>query len=171
MAFVILAVIWAVVLLQPLLRVRAEGKSADSIVSFRRQMRIIQRTRPMAPPTAWGGTEGGRYPHPAAVASIGASQAVPLHPARGDRRARTMRRRREVFSRLLVGMAVTLVLSMLLGAAALWLLHIVIDALFVGYVALLVRMRNIATEKEMKLRFLPTPPARPQPLLLRRTVN
>ena len=64
----------------------------------------------------------------------------------------------------------------------LWGLHLVLDLLFVGYVAALVRVRNIAAEREMKLRFMPAPrrpgPAidlrdpRPAPALaLRRSAN
>ena len=34
--------------------------------------------------------------------------------------------------------------------------HVMLDLLFVGYMALLVRMRNLAAEREMKLTFLPT---------------
>ena len=74
---------------------------------------------------------------------------------------------------LLMGMGTTFVMAMVLSGPALWALHLLIDGLFVGYLGLLVRMRNLAAEREMKLRFLPTPPPRPEPatLLLRRSAN
>ncbi|MDQ3681151.1 MAG: hypothetical protein M3378_11570 [Actinomycetota bacterium] len=83
-------------------------------------------------------------------------------------RARTIRRRREVLFTLLMGMGTTFVLAMVLSAPALWVLHLVMDGLLLGFLALLVRMRSIAAEKEMKLRFLPPVPARPQPALVMR---
>ena len=56
-----------------------------------------------------------------------------------------------------MGMGTTFVLAMVLSASALWALHLVMDGLFLGFLAMLVRVRNIATEKEMKLRLLPPP--------------
>jgi hypothetical protein len=39
------------------------------------------------------------------------------------------------------------------------------------YVALLIRLRNLEAEREMKLRFLPPPRAQEPTLLLRRPAN
>jgi hypothetical protein len=63
---------------------------------------------------------------------------------------------------LVVAMAGSAVLAMIPGLSIMWLVNVVIDVLFVGYVALLVRMRNLAAEREMKLHFLPEP--RPVPI-------
>ncbi len=52
----------------------------------------------------------------------------------------------------------------------LWGLNVVVDMMFVGYVSLLIRLRNLAAEREMKLRFLPGAPTEPA-LLLRRSAN
>jgi hypothetical protein len=57
-----------------------------------------------------------------------------------------------------------------LGMRTLLYVHVVLDLLFAGYVALLIRMRNVAAEKEMKLRFLPTVQGEPA-LALRRSAN
>jgi hypothetical protein len=35
--------------------------------------------------------------------------------------------------------------------------NVVVDLVFVAYIGLLIRMRNLAAEREMKLTFLPTP--------------
>ncbi|HSH61756.1 MAG TPA: hypothetical protein VK988_19345 [Acidimicrobiales bacterium] len=80
------------------------------------------------------------------------------------RRARTIRRRRDVMFTLLMGVGTTFVLAMVVSSTPLWMLHFVMDALFLAFVAMLVRVRNIAAEKEMKLRILPQPAVRPQPV-------
>ena len=48
-------------------------------------------------------------------------------------------------------------------------LHLVLDVLFAGYVALLVRARNVAAEREMKVRYLSSSPE--PTFLLRRAAN
>ena len=48
--------------------------------------------------------------------------------------------------------------------------NIAVDVLLGAYVALLIRQRNLAAEREMKVRFLPGPRA-VEPALLRRSVN
>ena len=65
---------------------------------------------------------------------------------------------------LLMGMGTTFVLAMVVSSTALWMLHVLMDALLLAFVAMLVRMRNIAAEKEMKLRVLPQPTVRPEPV-------
>ncbi len=86
-------------------------------------------------------------------------------PAAGAaKRARTIRRRRDVVFTLLMGMGTTFVLAMVVSSSALWMLHLLMDALFLGFVALLVRVRSVAAEKEMKLRLLPQAVGRPEPV-------
>jgi len=65
---------------------------------------------------------------------------------------------------LLMSMGTTFVLAMVVSSSALWMLHLLMDGLFLGFVAMLVRMRSVAVEKEMKLRILPQPAGRPQPV-------
>ena len=189
MVLLILAVIWAAVLIPPMLRARAESTAADSIGDFRRQLRVLQRTRrSVGSPhelveraTVPAGSPVADRPlalvgQPATVLHL-VPQPPPGHRAAGglspSARARTIRRRRDVFFSLVMGMGTTFVMAMVLTETALWVLHLVIDGLFLGYLALLVRMRNIAAEREMKLRFLPPPAPRPQPapVLLRRSAN
>ena len=87
-------------------------------------------------------------------------------------RARTQRRRRDIFVGLLAAMGTSLLLGFIPGLRILWVVHVLFDAMLAGYVGLLVHMRNQAAEKEMKVRFLPRPARRPEPaLLLRRTGN
>jgi hypothetical protein len=83
------------------------------------------------------------------------------------RSRRAVKRRRDVFVGLLVAMGASLVLGFLPQLRALWALHLVLDVLFAAYVGLLVYLRNLAAEREMKVRFLPTA-APPEPVLLYR---
>jgi type III secretory pathway component EscV len=85
-------------------------------------------------------------------------------------RSRTLRRRRDVFTALLGAAAVSLVLGLVPAFRVMLLVHLAVDVLLVAYVALLIRQRSLAAEREMKVRFLPE--SRPmQPALLRRSVN
>ena len=174
MVLLILAGIWAAVLV-PWVRSRVEPGPADSIGDFRRQLGVLQRTGPVTvapanrlrvPPYQPG------VPTPYAAA-VGGARRVGVAPRSGEaaRRARTAKRRRDVFLTLLGGMAGTLLLGMLPPFRMLLVLHVVLDLVFAGYVALLVQMRNAKAEREMKLRFLPTslgaPLGEPAPVRVR----
>jgi hypothetical protein len=153
----ILAVIWAAVLIPPLLGARAEGRPADSIGDFRRQLSVLRRAAPQTL-AAYGTVPFVAGPH--------------TQSRQDAARRRTVKRRRDVFYALVTSMAGTLVLGMVPGLRVLWGLHLVLDALFVAYVALLVRMRNQAAEREMKVRFLPHASAAPEPAFaMRRSAN
>ncbi|MGH9157709.1 MAG: hypothetical protein ACRD1K_18165 [Acidimicrobiales bacterium] len=166
---VVLAGIWAAVLVPPMLRSRAEARPADSIGNFRRQLRVLQRTGPTVAAMADTIPLGGlRRPGPAVAGP--ASLARPALSATAARRARTLRRRRDVLAVLLAGVTGTLALGAFGSLRALWWLHLVLDVAFVGYLVMLVRVRNDAAEREMKLRFLPAT----QPdnvILFRRSAN
>ena len=181
MVLIILAVIWAAVLIQPMLRALAESSPADSIVNFRRQLRVLQRTRPSSERvTAWAGAplvartspvQGPATPRPLRQPPPAYAQVRAARPRAA--RVSAARRRRDVMFALLMAVGTTFVLAMVVSTTAMWVLHVVVDGLLVAYVALLVRMRNLAAEREMKLRFLPSTPApQPQPAyLLRRSAN
>ncbi|MDQ3575004.1 MAG: hypothetical protein M3404_08815 [Actinomycetota bacterium] len=183
------------VLIPPMLRARAESSAADSIGDFRRQLRVLQRTSPAPGPARElpGGLEAVASRPLRGTRAVGAERPPaprprsPLQSGMGQRglgrratppagrpmqspgqRARTIRRRRDVLFTLLMGMGTTFVLAMVLSTPALWVLHLVMDGLLFGFLALLVRMRSIAAEKEMKLRFLPPASGRPQPALVMR---
>ncbi|MDQ1438334.1 MAG: hypothetical protein QOK43_1963 [Acidimicrobiaceae bacterium] len=158
MVLLILAGIWAAVLV-PWVRSRVEPGAADSIGDFRRQLGVLQRTGPatVAPanrlrvppyqpgvPNPYGAHYAVRRSAPASLSSPDAA-----------RRARTLKRRRDVLFSLLGGMTGTLVLGLLPPFHLLLVLHVLLDLAFAGYIGLLVQMRNAAAERDMKLRFLP----------------
>lgn len=170
MVLLILAVIWAAVLIPPRLRARAEGRPADSIAGFRRHLGVLQRTGPHAaisPSRIAEGTIPFRRP-----TTSPASPYVFSATAYADaRRRQTQARRREVFMGLVISMVATLLLGLM--SHVFLMLHLALDVLFVGYVALLVHLRNLAEERSAKVRYLPARPRAvvAEPALLRRSVN
>lgn len=150
-----------------MLRARAEARPGDSISHFERHLHVLQRTGPRAVRSA----------NTAGIASF-----VPRTPAptyrltrnyspEAARRARTLKRRRDVLFTLLAAMGATLVLGLLPPLRMLWALHVVLDLVFAAYVAMLIRARGVAAEREMKLRFLPAHARADNLVLLRRSAN
>ena len=171
MLLLILAVVWAVVLVPPWLRSRADARPADSISAFRHRLTVLERTGPVgthrAPLMAHRPDVHGFVPiarRPSARPQMGTMNA----------RVRTQRRRRDIFVGMLAAMVTSLVLGFIPSLRILWVVHLLVDAMFVTYVALLVHMRNQAAEREMKVRFLPQHlgTRSPEPaLLLRRSAR
>lgn len=170
MVLLVLAGIWGVVIYGYVRERLAETRPADSIGSFRRQLSVLQRTGPVVHPTL--------------------RLASPVSPAAVRRRrgpSAAQMRRRNILSGLVASMGGSLLLGFIPPLRVMWGLHLVLDVAFVVYVVLLVRLRNVAAEREMKVRFLPSVPSipsassrsalpvasrAPEPaLLLRRTGN
>jgi hypothetical protein len=149
-----------------------EGTAADSIGSFRKQLTVLERAAPTAVAPAnrlrvpTNQVTGGvlHPPTPSLSARAIGNRPVVL------RRRQAQRRRREVLVVLATLMAGTLIGGFLPGMKMLWGVNVLVDMVFVAYVSLLIRLRNLAAEREMKLRFLPGAPAEPA-LLLRRSAN
>jgi hypothetical protein len=70
-----------------------------------------------------------------------------------------------VFFALLAGVVGSLLLAIIPGLSVMWSVQVLFDVMFVAYIAMLIRLRNLAAERELKLRFMPQPgpPARPRP--------
>jgi hypothetical protein len=168
----ILAVVWGVFLVPQVLRARADRGPADSIGSFRNQLSMIERSLPDT------GSGGGRAARRAAAAAAQqpyqplpqaqgttfpyAAQAYgsPMSSGRAAEayapsRSELQRRRQNVLLVLLALVVGTLALGLLFKPA--FALNIVADIVLAGYVALLVRARSIAAERDMKVRYLPGP--------------
>ena len=177
LVLVILALIWAAVLVPPYLTNRRESRPGDSIASFRRQLHTLERTTPGATRTNLARLDVGRYDTPtydtrSNVAQLAGRPTASRRPAPAPaalRRAEARRRRRDVFVVLLGAVGVTFLLAIALGGAA-WTLSFVVDAAFLVYVGLLVSMQQQTSEREVKVRYMPQA-SRPQPepqLALRR---
>lgn len=162
-------------------RGRPESRAADSIGSFRQQLRVLERTSPSVidpahrlrdrdilapPPLAVSSADRQMAP-----ASLGRSLAGTPSMA-ALRRRQTLKRRRDVFFGLGLGTAGSFMLGLIPGLGVMWLLAAVLGVTMALYVAVLIQLRNRAAERAMKVRFLPEAPRPAEPaLLLRRSAN
>ena len=166
MVLLILAVVWGVFLVPQVLRARADRGPADSIGSFQNQLSMIERSlpggarrAPQAAPSAPAGPVGAVVGSPAAFRPV-AYRGPAARTARPvPTRAELQRRRQNVLLALLGAVVVTLALGLVFRPA--FALNVVADLALAGYVALLVRARTIAAEREMKVRYLPGPAPAP----------
>lgn len=179
MVLLILAVVWGVLLVS-WLRSRTQGTSYDSVGRFRRHLTVLERAAPATVPPAnrlRAGPVAGRgvpaYRSPALprpgyssrLTAVGPGASLrPPSPA-AVRRRQAQKRRRDVFFALLAGVVGSFLLAVLPGFSVMWPVQVVFDLLLVLYVGLLIRVRNLAAERELKLTFMPQQPrpARPQP--------
>lgn len=161
MVLLILAVIWAAVLIPPALKSRADSSPVDSIGAFRQQLNVLQRTSPMA------GTSPLHR-----IAPYAPMAAVPTRNPQQLSLAEARARRRSILFGLAAAVPVSLLGAVITGGIV-WMMHLAVDAALAAYVLLLVRARNAAAEREMKVRFLPGPmPAAAGPeLALRRSAT
>ena len=177
MVLLVLAIVWAVLLVS-WLRSRTDGTllglgwhvppPPDRAGASRARHRDAgqpaaqrpgRRPWPAALPPA-GPVRGpaARLPGPAAdrCSDSAAPARPPVAPA-VRRRRQAQKRRRDVFFALLAGVVGTFLVALIPGLSVMWAVQVSFDVVFVGYVALLVRMRNLAAERELKLTFMPQP--------------
>lgn len=164
MVLLVLALIWAVVLVPRHLRHRAENRPGDSVGAFQRQLSVLGQTGLRRAQVEQMGAAGA-----------GVHEAVPQRrtgTAR-ERRAAARQRRRSIVFGLLAAVVGSFALGFVPGLGVLHAVHLVLDVLFVAYVALLVRSRRISDERRAKVRHLPsasqpsntTPPHQPAMVL------
>ncbi len=182
MVLLVLAVVWIVVI-GSWFRSRSAGSFGDSVGTFHRHIRVLERATPVtvAPahqlrgPTSIAALHLGRSPRPPAPPAVAAVSpyrrplptAVPgpaarrasASPAWGSaalaRRRQSQRRRRDVLLFLLAGAAATLAIGAIPGLHTMLVANVVFDLLTAAYVGLLLRARNIRAERDAKLAFLP----------------
>ena len=162
----VLAALWAVVLVPPLLRART-SRSGDSIGDFNYHLGVLSRTN-----GAGSRRRGGRLPvlSPPAYGSAGMAtfSMTPSH--------RAAKRRRDIVLGLAVAAALTLAFAVFAKSSSVWMLHGAVDLLLFGYIGLLAWFRSLQTERSANVRYLPPRPApdltlRPAPVALRRTAS
>ena len=56
---------------------------------------------------------------------------------------------------MVAGVIGSMLLAVVSGVSAVWSVQVLFDLLLTGYVTMLVRMRNLAAERELKLTFMP----------------
>jgi hypothetical protein len=119
---VILAALWAVVLLPPLLRSRSE-RSTDSIGDFNYRLGVLGRTN------------GARHAR---------SMSTPVA-------GRAARRRRDVLRALLIAVGVTGLLALATNARMVWALHALADLVLLAFFGLWAWARSLAAERAAKV--------------------
>ncbi|MDQ1422825.1 MAG: hypothetical protein QOD72_323 [Acidimicrobiaceae bacterium] len=145
----LIGVMWAVVLLPPLLRSRSDGRPSTSIVGFQRQLSSLQRTRPGAAHAPYALNRpmvGARRPVGAVTRPTTRAGMAPVYrPAYRplSRRELAKRRRQHVFVLLGAAAAATLVGYLATGNSRLFAFHMVADLILAGYVYLLVQIRRM----------------------------
>lgn len=155
LVLVILAAVWAAVLVPPLVRNRREGRPDNSVTSFRAQLSTLERATP--------GTSLRNLPS-------GSSLGAPLAPPAMNR-SDAKRRRREVLVGLLGATAFSFVLLVGVGGAAVTLLFLASASSLGAYVFALRQLQVRSMERVAKVRTL-HPRSAPAPVLaMRRTAS
>jgi hypothetical protein len=123
---VILAALWAVVLVPPLLRSRTE-RNTDSIGDFNYRLDVLGRTN-------------------------GALNVETRRVPRGERAAK---RRRDVARVLLLSVGVSGLVALATNAQVLWALHAVVDVALLAFFGLWAWSRSVQSERERKVQRIP----------------
>ena len=146
---VILAAVWAAVLVPPFVRNRRDARPDNSVVSFRAQLSTLERATP--------GTSLRTMAHSAPM--------VPMMMNRSDAK----RRRREILVGLLAATGLTFLLLVAFGGTMSTLLFLASASALGSYVFALRQLQMRSMERVAKVRTL-APRAMPAPVLaFRRT--
>src|SRR3954453_10487168 len=107
LVLLILAVIWAAVLLPPYLQNRSESRPADSISSFQRQLSVLERRAGTINDHSRSSARAARRPADAVMFRAPAPAVAAYRMSRSD----VKRRRREVLFTLAGAAGITFVLA------------------------------------------------------------
>jgi hypothetical protein len=166
----LLALVWGALLVS-WLRSRTATTFSDSVGNFRRHLNVLEKATPSSVRPANRLYDAPRaVPSPrATVRAFQGNGTAVARPARlgrpmaansaALRRRQTQKRRRDVFFALSAGAAGSFLLALIPGLSVMWAVQVIFDILLGSYCAILVRMRNAAAERDLKLRFMPA--ARP----------
>jgi len=164
---IILAALWAVVLVPPLLRNRSQ-RTADSIVDFNYKLDVLSKTngtldvpQTVAPPPP---QVFARDP-----LSVTSPPSPPLVVPNSRAAERSAKRRRDLVRGFSVAIAVSLLLAAVTRSPALWALHMVVDLLAGTYALLWAWARSTQAERAEKVRYMPE--LRVPELALRRSAS
>ena len=159
MVLLLLALIWGALLVS-WLRSRSSTTFTDSVGTFRRDLKVLERTTPLTvrPANRLNDPAARRSPGPALRSPgmvVTARRPIPVAAsASALKRRQAQKRRRDVFFMLMAGTAGSLALALIPGLSIMWSVQVLFDVLLVGYLAILVNLRNRAAEREMKLRYM-----------------
>lgn len=160
----LLVVLWAAAglwLIPPMLRGRGQRRPADSVGDFSYRLGAIGKT---------GGHErrrpvGGPLQTPRPAPSGYRPAGLPGAPARYSSdpvMTPAQRRRRDVLFGLMAAAVATLLVGVVSGVTAAWMVHLFVDVLLITFIAALARMQQAKLERETKVRYLPGRTVTPQ---------
>lgn len=136
----LLALVWAVVLVPSIFRTKLESSPIDAVRRFEHSMGILARARRYSGPGRWVMVPKGR-------------------PQTFDRRRqRVVRRRRQVFERLVIAAGATLILGIPSPLRWVWWAHLAVD---VGLVSYVWRLRQWKIQERDKIVHIGPTPAEP----------
>ncbi len=174
----ILAVLWAAVLVPPALRSRSEGRRGEPIGPLNLRRRGVGLGSTADRPLVGRGGIPGAF-RPAAFPRRTGAPATRASGRPPGEMTPAQRRRRDVLAILFSGAGLTLVLAAFTGMILLWLVHGVADVLLAGYLYLLVQMKPrapraalpapIPLERPRQLRHVPHAAHASRELALRRS--
>lgn len=153
LVLIILAVVWAAVLVPPLVRNRRDARPDNSVVSFRAQLSTLERATP------------GTSLHALSASSPMAALFRPVRMSRAD----VKRRRRDVLVGLLSASGFSFVLLVALGGALATMLFLASAAGLGAYVFALRQLQMRSAEQVAKVRPL-MPRHLPAPVLAMRHI-
>ena len=148
---IILAAVWAVVLVPPFLRNRRDARPDNSVVSFRAQLSTLERATP--------GTSLRSMAHASSMSPRSAPM-MPMFMNRSDAK----RRRREILVGLLGMTGFMFLLLVAFGGTVITLLFLVAATALGTYVFALRQLQMRSTERVAKVRTL-GPRTMPAPVL------
>ena len=166
----VLAALWAVVLVPPLLRARTRtSRSSDSIGDFNHHLGVLSRTNGRRSGSRNARAE--RLALPVLSAGVAPGRLPPI-PARALAPQRAAKRRRDITLGLASAVIVTLAFALIAQRDALWLLQGFVDVLFVSYLGLIAYFRSQQLDRVRTVHYLPRlPQPRTPELALRRTAS
>jgi hypothetical protein len=154
----ILAVMWVLVLVPPLLRSRTDGRPSASVGSFHRQLATLSRTTPGRLATGRPAAAPVRYGRPPPVPAPPSHRRAgrPMRPAGGVsasthlNRVVIRRRRQHVLLTLVMAAAVTAVIGFGMSVRPVAMANVVVDPCLVLYVYLLVQRRRVEEQRALR---------------------
>lgn len=161
LVILILAILWAAVLIPPILRSRHSSGSPSGVGDFMARLGAFGRSQhavhdlppldPIMGPVGSPYTGNGFMPNSHGTVPNG-NGGVPSGPVRVGAMSPAQRRRRDILVGLLAAAAVTFLMALFAGSVIFWALHLVVDGLLGGYIFLLLRHKQHRAERQVKVR-------------------
>ena len=131
---------------------RSEGRSTDSIGTFRQQLTVLERTGPTSVAPAFRMRDGENGVYGASAASF-ARLAGPVRraPFPVSRRRKLQKRRRDVLYALVAATLGAAGLGFLPGLSTMWWLSVLLAVVLAIYVVVLMQLRAVAADRPVRV--------------------